>query len=260
METDRNGFTTALVLRALRDVPAGPVVDRLRSAALDFVERCRSPDRPGAFAFWPDGRRPVWAPHVPADVDDTAVMTVELIRHKKLRRRDGQRTVCHVLLANRVTADSRALLPPWIVPGAFYTWIGGNGRPNVVDCCVNANAAALMAVAGTTHLPGYREAIDTVLNGIEWAGADARRQQSITPFYPSLHELCDAVEHAVECGVQPLRPALQQLRDMDADSDASAGFCCSAYGGTVWHCAGLEEARSLRAGRAGARMSTSARE
>lgn len=246
--TDHNGFTTAMVLRTLRDVAGDPSIDRVRSRALDFVERCRSARIPYAFAFWPDDRRPAWASHVPADVDDTAVATIELLRHGRLGPRDGLRTVCHVLLANRIPECGARERPPWILPGAFLTWIGRRGLPNVVDCCVNANAAALMALVGATHLPGYEEAVQTIVHGLEWAGFHASRLRSLAPFYPSVHDLQDAMEHAVECGVTALRPDLLQLRRIagDREVDDDTGCCCSAYGATVWRCRGIEVARAVR--------------
>src|SRR5262245_1157470 len=81
--TDRNGFTAARVLRALRGLPHEPALDRLRARTLDFLERCCSSTIPGAFGFWPADARPAWAELVPADIDDTAIITVELLRHQR---------------------------------------------------------------------------------------------------------------------------------------------------------------------------------
>ena len=248
-QTDRNGFTTAMVLRALRGVAHENAVAPLRSAALGFIERCRSTQIPLAFGFWPEGMRPTWASRMPADIDDTAIMTAELLRHGRLSRRDALRTVCSVLIPKRYMADHGQFQPPWIISGAFPTWIAPRGKSNVVDCCVNANTAALMALVGATHLPGFEEAVGTVLNGVVWAGRDPVRQASLTPFYPSIYELQDAVEHAVECGVKSLRPAQDQLQQYSEDHSygLSSGCCSSAYGAVVWRCPGLEEARALRA-------------
>jgi hypothetical protein len=247
--TDRNGFTTAMVLRALRDLSNESAIERVRSTALDFVERCRSTQTPCAFGFWPEDMRPVWSPRLPADIDDTAIITIELLRHGRLSRREGLRTVCSVFVHNRIIIRDGQSNPPWVMSGAFPTWIGQKDKPNIVDCCVNANATALMALVGGTHLPGYQEAVSTILNGIAWAGHDPIRHRTLTPFYPSIHELQDAVENAVECGVKPLSSALNQLRKVigDRDSDVPPGCCSSAYGATVWRCRGLEEARLLRA-------------
>ena len=245
---DRNGFTTAMTLRELRGLPDVGEIQRLRSRALDFLEGCRSTQIAGAFGFWPEDARPVWATLVPADIDDTAINTIELLRYGRLSRRDGLRTVCTVLIPNRVTARECRFKPPWIAPGAFLTWIGPRGRPNVIDCCVNANAAALMALVEATHLPGYREAVSTVADGVKWAGRLPARRQAITAFYPSIHALLDAVEHAVECGAKELAPTLDPLRQIAGERDPTAapGCCCGAYGATVWRCVALEEAQALR--------------
>lgn len=244
---DRNGFTTARVLRALRDLPGDATLDRLRSRALDFVARCRSKTVPGAFGFWPADARPIWADRVPVDIDDTAIMTLELMRHGRLNQRDGMYTVCSVLLRYRLVARPDELRPPWIAAGSFLTWIGPPGKPNVVDCCVNANAAALMGSIRSTHVPGYQEAVRTILDGLDWAGLDPARLRSLTPFYPSIADLHEAVEHAVECGADALAPALARLRGMVGQSDlTNLGCCSSAYGMTVWRCPALVEAENLR--------------
>jgi hypothetical protein len=242
---DSNGFATALVLRTLRRVPGDATLDRVRARALDFVSRCRSTRTPRAFGFWPEDLRPAWASRVPADVDDTAVMTTELMRHGRITPHDGLRTVCHVLVPNRV--EGGEVRPPWISPGAFLTWVGPRGAPNVVDCCVNANAVALMALVAATHLPGYREAVRTVADGVEWAGDRPDRLRSLSPFYPSVHDLQDALAHAVGGGAEALRGPLHDLRRVVGGRapDDDSGCCCSAYGAVVWRCRGIEAARRL---------------
>jgi hypothetical protein len=245
---DCNGFTTAMVLRALRDLPAEAELKCLRSRALDYLETCYSTQVDGAFGFWPEGARPAWAPRLPADVDDTAIMTLELLRYGRRSQRDGLRTVCTVLLSYRLTSQPDEQGPSWIAPGAFLTWIGPPGRPNLVDCCVNANVAALMARVKATHLPGYQEAVRTILDGLAWSGGRPARQHALTPFYPSVDSLLEAVEHAIECGAQALTPALDELRQMAAGWPPEDNpYCCSsAYGATVWHSQALEEAQALR--------------
>lgn len=245
--TDHNGFATAMVLRTLRGMPDESTLAGVRSRALHFLERCRSTRIPGAFGFWPEDLRPSWASKVPADADDTAIMTVELLKHGRLSPHDGLRTVCHVLIPRRIHPGAGQPLPPWISAGAFPTWLGAGGAANVVDCCVNANVAALMALIGATHLPGFQEAVNTIVSGIAWAESRPERLRWLTPFYPSVHDLQDAVAHAVDCGAEPLRSALDQLRDIAGDraADDQSACCCSAYGATVWRCRALEEARAL---------------
>jgi hypothetical protein len=227
--SDRNGFVTAIIVRALRHTPAEAWSD-LRHRALRFLWTCRSTQVPGAFAFWPDSARPNWASSVPADADDTAIMLGELLRHGWL---DAQAVV---------SAAEAEVLPPWIAAGSFFTWMApAEAHParrsvNVVDCCVNSNVAALLSQLNARHMPGYAEAVRTVVGGLQWACDDGLKLSSLTPFYSSPWSLVEAVHHAVECGVHELRDALAQLTALPpALRDAGDGVCRSAYGRTIWH-------------------------
>jgi hypothetical protein len=250
---DCNGFTAAIVLRLTRHLPHDAAMTTVRQRALSFVMTCASTVVPEAFAFWPDAARPAWALSVPADVDDTAIMVAELLRHGWLDSAEAMRRVCRAMLPHRVTDREAATLPPWVVPGCFYTWIvpatADSARVpavNIVDCCVNANVAALLSVIGAQHLPGYTAAIQTVVNAVGWAGDNRRRLSAVTPFYPSVGNLVDAVEHAVECGAHALCDVLDRLRALDfGASSHDVGCCSSAYGSTVWHCEAVDTARAL---------------
>jgi hypothetical protein len=244
---DRNGFTAAIVLRNLRSLGSDSGLERIRSRALAFIERCRSRSLPGAFGFWPEDGWPDWAERLPADIDDTAIMTTELLRYGRITQRDALRTVCTVLLRHRVIPDPGCCRPPWIADGALLTWIGAPDSPNLVDCCVNANAVALMAMIRATHLPSYEEAVRTINDGLVWAGSDPARLRSLTPFYPALNDLQEAVEHAVECGASALAPTLERLhRLITTPGPSTQGCCSSAYGATVWRCEAVALARYLR--------------
>lgn len=251
---DLNGFVAAMVLRWLRHLPNTPEWTEIRHRALDWLWTCRSTHVPGAFVFWPDEARPSWARMVPADVDDTAIMLVELLRHDRLDRAAVLRSVCNAIVPCRVGSTDVVMLPPWVVPGSFFTWIAAaapdptSRKPatNVVDCCVNANVVALMSQLEAEHLPGYDAAVQTVQNGLQWAGEDGRRLASLTPFYPSPRSLADAVEHAIECGADALREGLRRLTGVPPDVlDANAGACRSAYGGTIWHAPAIDLARAI---------------
>jgi hypothetical protein len=138
--------------------------------------------------------------------------------------------------------------PPWIVPGAFLSWVAPSSDANIVDCCVNANVLALMALIGAKHLPGYQPGAETTLRGLDWAGDDQARLGTLTPFYPSPIELLEALRHAVECGATELRPAADRLGQMQSRWSSDEGCCCSAYGKTeVWRCDALVAARARRA-------------
>lgn len=254
MYPDWNGFTTALVLRALRHIPISNVaVSYIREHALDFLLTCEEPERPGSFRFWPVSMQPDWiklAP--PADADDTAVYALELARHGRLGQSELRQIACCVLVPHRLR-HVETPSPPWLRPGVFLTWLWlDKGSANIVDCCVNANVVALLAYAGMTHLPGYQEACDMIEKAILWAGGSWPRARSIAPFYPHPVELRYAVEHAVECGAKLLRPSLQRLREcswevdkIDELSVMERPICGSAYRGVFWTSRNVQIARTL---------------
>jgi hypothetical protein len=246
---DCNGFVTALVVRALRNIPRDRWSE-LRERALGFLWSCRSSQVPGAFAFWSDATRPPWASSVPADADDTAIMLGELLRHGWLDQEAVLRCVCGALLPYRVSAAEAEALPPWIGAGSFFTWLAPpDAHPakravNLVDCCVNANVAALLSQLNARHLPGYAAAVHAVLAGLQWAGDNRLKLSSLTPFYPSSFSLVDAIDHAVECGVRELRDALAHIKSLPSELlDGGAGVCRSAYGSTIWYSTALEKVR-----------------
>ncbi len=248
---DRNGFVTALVVRALRAVPTADWAE-LRRPALEFLWSCRSTAVPGAFAFWPDAARPRWAPAIPADADDTAIMLLELHRHGWIDRPAALQSACSVLLAHRVSAAEVTELPLWVEAGSFYTWLAPPSRhptgrqANVADCCVNANVAALLSLLNARHLPGYAEAVRTVRAGVEWAGRDPARLSSLTPFYSSVGCLMEAAEHAVACGAEEMEGALRRLGSLPLKLiETGTDVCRSAYGKTVWHSAAVACARQV---------------
>lgn len=241
---DRNGFVTALVIRGLRYRDRTSWHD-MRTCGLQFLLHCRSRNIAGAFTFWPDAARPAWAPAVPADADDTAIITMELLRYGWLDRRAARRSICTALLPFRIRVEDIALAPPWIVAGSFPTWLArpAGNTTNMVDCCVNANVAALMAGADARHLPGYDEAVRTVVAGLDWANGNALRLASLTPFYPSTWSLVESLEHAVECGAREFGTVLAALSAWsreNAGPRGSEGVCRGAYGTTVWHSAAVD--------------------
>jgi hypothetical protein len=247
---DCNGFTAAIVLRTIRHVSSDAVLTGLRQRALGFLVSCASVEVPGAFSFWPAGQRPAWAALVPADVDDTALMLTELLRAGWITRAEALKRICYGLLPHRVAHGEAGEAPSWIAPGSFYTWIvpgSRGGAPNIVDCCVNANVVALMALIEAPHLPGYAAAIQTIRDAISWAAGDPRRLSAVTPFYQSVSSLSEAIAHAVECGAAPLAGLAGELTAAaeEADAGAGAGCCRSAYGSTEWHCEAIHEARAL---------------
>ena len=207
---DWNGFTTALVLRALGSVPLAQAWKIARGRALDFLETCEARNRPGFFGFWPQSHWPRWAPHLPEDADDTAAITLELLRHGRINLRTARRTVRTALLPYRLAAGSKRS-PAWTRPGAFLTWLRHGLPVNLIDCCVNTNVIALMAKAGLTRHAAYTEASSMVEAGIHWAARSWTRLGSLLPYYPEPSELLLAVSHAVSCGARSMRPCLREL-------------------------------------------------
>lgn len=128
------------------------------------------------------GHAAAWCPHLPDDGDDTAIIALELAKAGRLRHDYIKRIVCKVLLPNRIFR----LVPPhprWIRRGAFQTWLGVEmNRPNIVDCCVNANVIALMAWADLMHIPGCAVACQTIKDGITGANGAPKRLATLTPF------------------------------------------------------------------------------
>jgi hypothetical protein len=264
-EQDGNGFATALVLRGLRRLGHSPGLDGTRRRALDFLERCADPEIPGAYGFWPIAERPPWAQGIPADSDDTAVLALELYRHERRTLRQTRDTVYEVLVPRLLTHFDRSG-PPWIRPLTFPTWLSRDGarRANPVDCCVNANVLALMAVCGLQHLPGYDESCAMIAAALAWAAApekgleDVARQRTLrlrtlTPYYPDPAAFLTAVTHAVACGVDALQPALERLRDLCVQARppaaARGALCSNAYGGYIWRCRALDLVAAVQTAR-----------
>lgn len=230
---DRNGFVTALGVRALRrrglPVPA---------AMLDALERCRSAR--GGFRFWPQDARPQWAPDLPDDADDTAIMLLELLHAGRVGREDARRIACLAIARRRVAAFP-LLRPPWLRPGVFATWSREGIRRDLVDCTATANALALFAALDLSHLPGVREAGEMLAAAVRWAGDDDLRAASLSPFYPDPAEFVLALDHAGECGARGMA-ALHRLASATAwgrDAERRSArrdhaVCGSPYGVAVW--------------------------
>ncbi|MGH9766234.1 MAG: hypothetical protein ACREAB_02265 [Blastocatellia bacterium] len=253
---DRNGFTTALVLRALHDVPASAARDRIltriRERALGFLLNCEDTDLPGTFRFWPSGAQPEWIREpLPPDADDTAIYGLELARNGYLDQRAMLRIACASFARRRLrNADWPA--PPWLRPGVFLTWLRRGANAEIVDCCANANVVAFLNYAGLRRLPGFREACAMIEAGIRWAGGSWERARSLSPFYAHPVELRYAVENAVRCGAESLAPSLALMKDQRWAMEAGDGsivadrpICSNAYGRVLWTSAAVQIARKI---------------
>lgn len=254
-EQDSNGFATALVLRSMRTLHDASGLEPIRRLALDFLESCASPHISGAFGFWPADQRPVWAQRVSEDVDDTAVLTLELAMHGRRTLGQVQQTVYEILMPALVT-EIDPYGPPWIRSLVFPTWLSRDGRSrNPVDCCVNANTAALLRWCGLAHLPGYAEACEMIAAGLEWAASGPpetrlSRLGALTPYYPIPIEFLQALKHAVSsCGTAELQPALERLLALldgiTSPPHLKGVLCGNAYRGPYWRCLALNLAREF---------------
>jgi hypothetical protein len=246
-EEDQNGFVTALVLRALRRWPESATLSRMRERALDFLEQCASSRWAGGFGFWPERQRPSWAKNVPADLDDTAIMNLELLLHGRRTMVEARRVIFEVLVP-QLRMRREQFDPPWIRPGVFPTWLTDNDRSaNPIDCCVNANIIGLMAYTGLSHLPGYGEVCSMLREALLWARTSPARLASLTPYYPEPNELQLALENAVYSGATDLQPALRAVSALPTrflNADGVRFLCSNAYGPPYWHSSAVHLARS----------------
>jgi len=247
---DFNGFATAQVLRALGRSAREVLGAACHDAALDGLLACRNPAT-GGFRFWPVGQRPAWAPDLPDDADDTALMGLTLYAAGRMSLADLRRTACRTVVSHRLAATPQPG-PPWPRVGAFKTWMRHGVAPAIADCTVNANALALLAAADLRAVPGYAQACAMIADAVAWAGANEARAASLSPFYPEPGEMNLAVECAVAAGVQELRATVMKM----GNSTMWRGFrqrscrenpviCGSAYGLLRWNCKPVGWARRI---------------
>lgn len=240
--SDRNGFVTALGVRALRRhghaVPA---------AMLDTLQNCRSSQ--GGFRFWPEGAQPDWAPALPDDVDDTAIMALELLHAGRINLADARRTACMVIARRRI-ARLPMLHPPWLRLGTFAIWSREGAMFDLVDCTATANVLGFLAAIGLSHLPGVREATTMLTAALRWAGDNELRATSLSPFYPDPAEFVLALEHAAQCGAKGLHELHKQAASTGWGRDAELrsmredhAVCGSPYGVAVWRSVDLARLR-----------------
>lgn len=245
---DRNGFITALVVRTLGHGQVPHRLHHARQCALDYLERCERRGAPGTFGFWPEEDRPSWAPDLPADADDTAVIALELHRAGRRPLDWLRRVALTVLLPFRVAAPEIETEPAWIRPGVFRTWLA-HRLPNPVDCVVNVNVMALLASAGLAHIAAYGAALAMMDAALDWTGGAPARLAEIAPFYAHPIELRWALTHAIVSGASDLRPALERVTawaPSELPHDPDRPVCCSAYGAATWRSPVLQDMRQAR--------------
>lgn len=247
---DENGFVTALTVRELERLSC-PGAHSAIERALAFLESCRG--TAGAFHFYPPGQEPEWmGRRLAADADDTALFAATLLAHGRLDLAEADRLIAEVLDPFRVHYRPESE-PVWVRPGCYRTWLDPKAPPrpaNPVDCCVNVNVAAFLAVAGQAGHPGYAAAVRTVTAGLRWAGAVEWQARAIVPWYPHPAEILHALTRAVAAGAEELAGPLAECA---AQPWATAGLpaerpvCGSLAGKTLWFCPALQALRQTPA-------------
>ncbi len=240
---DRNGFTTALAVRALRRGGRNSPC-----SMLEALERCRIPE--GGFGFWPTDMRPSWAPLLPADADDTAIMTMELFLAGRLSLTEARRIACLTIGKHRISRLPQ-LRPPWLRTGVFSTWHRRGIAFDLIDCTAIANALALFAVLDLGTIPGVRASAELLRDAIAWAGDDELRACSLSPFYPDPVELVLALENAIDAGATDLveAHALAVCTQWGQGAETRVAHedhrvCSSPYGASVWRSPALARLRT----------------
>jgi hypothetical protein len=231
---DTNGFVTALAVRDLRrsgrSVPA---------RWLDTLESCRRPD--GSYGFWPQDAVPSWAPRLPPDSDDTAVMLLELTIAGRVPRARARSVACHRLGAHRL----RRVLepgPPWLRRGMFTTWHRDGRDVDLVDLTAVTNVLSVLHALDLATIPGVEESSDALSAAVQWAGGDAVRWASTSPFYPEPEELARALEHAAEWSVPGSAEAARAIR-VACPRQSPDVVCSAPYGPPTWHSPELADLR-----------------
>lgn len=229
---DENAFVTGLVLRYLHLLGMTAMMPQTVQRAVTFLRRCESTVFPGMFGFWPRDGYPAWMGRVRlhADADDSAIVTLELVRCGVATMVSLQQ-LAHRVLSQHRFFSSRLAASDWRRCEVFLTWLHYDPTPNPVDCCVNANVLALLAYGGLRDLPGYDEActmLNTAIRGQTQQAAFA----ALCPYYPHPLELVYAVEHAVATGAVELWPSWQHLlqqawvqRHLYAATNAALPLC-----------------------------------
>ncbi|MGH8081823.1 MAG: hypothetical protein ACREP7_14710 [Lysobacter sp.] len=230
---DRNGFITALGVRSLRRHRLA-----VPGSMLDGLQHCRSAQ--GGFRFWPEHAQPDWAPVLPDDADDTAIMALELLHAGRIDLADARRSACMTIGRRRI-ARLPMLHPPWLRTGTFATWSRDGACYDLVDCTATANVLGFLAAIGLSHLPGVREATAMLRAALAWAGDDELRATSLSPFYPDPAEFVLALDHAAHCGASGLDELHAQAASRRWGADAEwrstrpeHAVCSSPYGVALW--------------------------
>jgi hypothetical protein len=235
---DANGFVTALACREVRRA-GGSVPEEW----LDVLGTCRRAD--AAYGFWPVGRTPGWAPDLPSDSDDTAVMLLELTLAGRVPRTEARRVACRTLASHRLR-KVRDPGPPWLRRGMFTTWHRADDPRGIVDLTAVTNVLATLYALDLGAVPGVVESHDALVAAAAWAQGSRDRWTSVSPFYPEPDELARALDHAADWGVPDGGELATAVREA-CPRESPDAVCSMAYGPPTWHSPALAalRARSL---------------
>lgn len=233
---DENAFVTALVVDLLMNLASNPEVAHAIERGLDFLLRCERPGRPGAFSFYPPHAHPTWIGEaLPADADDTALISLAHFRAGRWQRSDLRRQVRHVL--GRYRVERQPAGAPWFRSGVYPTWLDASRLPNPIDVCVNLNIAVLIAEskAGPPH--GHGGIMEMVAAALDWVGDSPERAMAIMPYYPHPAELGYALERAAAAGIREAASLLERFRAQTwgrSEDPVNTPICSSLGTRVVW--------------------------
>ncbi|BAZ36681.1 hypothetical protein NIES4101_26010 (plasmid) [Calothrix sp. NIES-4101] len=248
---DRNCFVTGLVLRETATLPECPTLKELRRKASAFLLRSQYPSHPYSFAFYPLRSHPFWMQQaLYADADDTSVIALELVRAGHWPAEVLTRIIEQYLFRYRAIGDLRHHRKAvWQPEGVFLTWFSTACRENPIDCCVNTNVVALLAVAGLAAHESYTAACVMINAAAQMTVAQPSRLRAFTPYYPHPVEWFYALDHAVQvgaCELLPAREAIGSLQQVQESLFSTVPLCSDAVGNIVWTAEVITLARRLR--------------
>lgn len=205
---DYNGFVTALILREMKK--SAPRYYAVQIAkALKYLSCYKIGENDG-YRFWPLHLWPDWAPYLPADCDDIAVISLELAKHNELTTSQLLQLLENHLFASQIKEHPAS--PGWLRKGAFRTWVDRMEEGNPVDCCVNLNILALFAYLGMKEIVGYREIVQMLYDAVAWCGDSELRFRSLAVFYPDSRMFLYTLDNAINHGCSELLELREMLR------------------------------------------------
>jgi hypothetical protein len=256
---DETCFVTAQVALILADLARrgatapktrSVVLRRALSRALDFVETCAAPERPGAFFFYPPDGTARLDIRLPPDADDTALAWMALIAGGRRSPQEAAAVLAEHYQGVNASAARRGD-PPFVRAPMVRTWLDAQAPANPVDLIVNLNVLASLAAAGVepTAGDGFSARLAArVASALPQGSPSLSQLRMLAPFYAHPQELGEALARAVDAGVSSLAPALERIapRATFAAHDDDQPLYCNAQGRPLWRSPALQAARRCR--------------